>query len=519
MRACYLLLIAAILLGILGCSNNVGVAPYNPAGDTQWANPGVSGGRALWGLWQGVIDPAAETVEFIPLRTSESHLNALPFLEPPALAFITLETLQFNGNIIEADIGIRHPFLGLTEFTGFDVCGVFITNGSITGFGNPALRMAGAGDTRLLNPDGYSRWWNPAEFPVNTGTMYSYNDGLLGTPHASANYDCTLNGYKYFADELGPNDPVSDATPSRRGIFSAGQKNVRHYTIELGNDGLVFNYAVDTSWEMPIGPAPWSAPDDFGPGANRPEAWNVVVNITKNSLWNDGTECGGTLELLIDVYDHFNSELNTISIESPANFPFVESTSPVGGGDGYSSYEISTFDATPAQDSIDVLISVVSEEGYGGYIPGENVTAYFTLNVPVGEIPECLELVEVDKSFHSYFYTKTTQVIYDQETWEAWWKLAIGSTTPPPPPPEIDWDNEMVIAVTMGEFSTGGHYTTIDWACFDDNGDLEIHVTWHHPGPGCMVPQVFTQPWLAVKTDRYDVTYYFTEEIDIYECD
>ena len=163
-----------------GCSGG-DLIPSSPD-SAQPVHAQAASNHLLWGLWQGSIDPELQAIEFTQLRTSQLHLNALPFLEPPALVNLTLETLQFNGNIIEADIGLRHPFLGLTEFTGFDVCGIFITNGSIGGFDDPDLLMPGDGDTRLLNPDGYSRWWNPSEFPVNNGTIFGYTDGLLGTP-------------------------------------------------------------------------------------------------------------------------------------------------------------------------------------------------------------------------------------------------------------------------------------------------------------------------------------------------
>jgi len=502
-----------LVMMLIGCSGGNITIPENAMQSAQ--------GHSLWGLWQGIINPVAETIEFTQLRTSELHLNALPFLEPPALAYLTLETLKFNGNIMDTDIGIRHPFLGLDEFTGFDVCGIFISNGSLTGFIDPDIVMAGEGDTRLLNPDGYSRWWNPVDFPINLGTINSYNDGLLGTPFSAAHYNSTLNGYKYFTDELGPNAPVLAATPSARGVFSAGQKNVRHYTIEIGNDGLIFNYAIDASWGPPSGSPPFDVPGDFGPVANRPEAWNISVTLTENTLWNDGSENGGHLGLLIDVYDHYNAELNTVKIESAGNFPLAGSTTPIDTGMGYARYELSTSDETPAEDSIDILVSVVSEAEYGAVIPDENITAYFTVNVPVAEEPgdDCLELVEVDHGFHSYFYTSTMNVIQDQATWVNWWNDAVGSSSPPPPPPVIDWENETVIAVTMGEFSTGGFYPTIDWACFDGSNDLEIMVTWHWPGPSCYVIQVFTQPWLAVRTEKYTGDYYWTEDIDIYPCD
>ncbi len=340
------------------------------------SNTGQNQTHLLWGLWQFIADPEAGTLDIVQLRSGDMHLNALVFLEPPPLVNLTLESLEFNGNIIEADIGLRHPFLGLDEFTGFDVCGILITNGSITGFDDPDLRMAGDGDTRLLNPDGYSRWWNPAEFPQD-GTMFGYKDGLLGTPNNIASYNSTLNAYKYFCDDLDPDDSLSDVTLGNRGMFSAGQKNIRHYTIDMGA-GLIFNYAVDACWAFPQGDFPWTAPDDFAPEANRAEAWRISVGELENTLWNDGTESGGDLSLAVDVYDWFNAELNTVRIESPGNFPVIESTTIIDGGLGYSTYQIDVTDATPGEGSIDLLISVESETvGYGDLLPGKPVTVYF----------------------------------------------------------------------------------------------------------------------------------------------
>ncbi len=387
MRTC---LVVAVLITLLtlGCSTG-GNAPLTP--DVQAGNRDVSGtaSHCIWGYWQGTIDPANETIDFTQLRAAEFHLNALPFLEPPPLVNLTLESLQFNGDTIEADIGLRHPFLGLTEFTGFDVGGIFIGGGSVSGFTDPGIVMAGESDTRLLNYDGLSRWWNPAEFPVNKKTMFSYNDGLLGTPDAIGNYSATLNGYKYFCDDLDPNDPISDVTLERRGLFSAGKKNIRHYTIKLGDDGLVFNYAIDASWQFPNGDHPWAAPGDFPPGANRSEAWRISIGEIENTLWNDGSDNGGILRLAIDVYDWFGADLNTVRVESPGNFPMIESAMPTGGGDGYSTYEVEIIDATPAQGEIPIFISVISDEAdFEGFIPGTASTAYFTYSAEVtGETP------------------------------------------------------------------------------------------------------------------------------------
>ncbi len=333
----------------------------------------------LWGLYQFTFDPDAGNIEVAPLRGCDMHLNAIVFLEPPPLSLLTLEHIEFNGNLVTADIGLRHPFLGLNEFTGFDVCGVFISKGSLNGFTDTDIVMAGEGDTRLLNPDGLTRWWNPSEFPYD-GTMFGYKDGLLGTKDSVADFNCTINGYKYFADGLGPTDDYLTVDPSKRGVFSAGAKNIRRYELELGDTGLVFNYAIDANWQFPDGQKPWAVPGDFPPTANRPEAWGVDITETSNSLYNNGSgDSGGELGLSIDVYDHYNPDLNTVRVESPGNFDMVESSTPVGGGNGYSTYEIEISDATPTPGSINLLITVESEvEDYGGILPGKKQAVYFT---------------------------------------------------------------------------------------------------------------------------------------------
>ena len=391
-------MLTAICLLAIGCSGSTVDTASPDIASVRGTGSGNS--HCLWGLWQGHIDPVAQTVEFTQLRGAEFHLNALPFLEPPVLVNLSLDSLEFNGDIIEADIGLRHPFLGLTEFTGFDVCGIFISNGSVSGFSDADLVMAGDGDTRLMNPDGYTRWWNPAEFPSN-GTIFGYVDGLLGVPDSVADFNCTLNGYKYYCDDLDdPDDALGDVTLENRGMFSAGQKNVRHFTLQLGADGLMFNYAVDANWTFPEGDPPWMAPDDFPAEANRPEAWNISVSADENSLWNDGESSGGDLGLVIDVYDWYNADMNTITVESAGSFDPETSATATGGGEGYSTYEIDIIEATPAPDAegnIELFITVASEdEGYGGMLEGKFVSSYFKHTVPVGdEAPTTLKNMDI----------------------------------------------------------------------------------------------------------------------------
>jgi len=207
------------MLFVLGCSGATG-DPVGVETGLQTANviPVGDGIHNLWGLWEFKLDAAAQTLEAVPKREADIHLNALKFLEPPPYLYLTIDGISVEGNIVKVLLGLRHPFLALDQFTGFDVSGIIFTNGTVTGFSDPDLVMTGEGDIRLLNADGYTRWWNPSEFP-HTQTVFGYRDGLLGAPYGSAGYNCTLNGYKYFCDDLEAKDPMENVSIEGRGMF------------------------------------------------------------------------------------------------------------------------------------------------------------------------------------------------------------------------------------------------------------------------------------------------------------
>ncbi len=409
----FTLILVMVAFLIAGCSSGGGVDVTVP-GKTTDASPAAASHQS-WGLWQFVADPAAGSLDVVQLRTGNFHLNTRVFLEPPALVYLTLESLEFNGNIIEVDIGLRHPFLGLTEFTGFDVCGMLISNGSYSGFDDSALRYAGPGDTYLVNPDGHSRWWNPVEFPHNA-TAFAYNDGLLGTPDSVADFNSTLNAYKYFCDVLDdPDGPLTDVTQESRGMFSAGQKNIRHYTIELGEDGLIFNYAVDASWTFPQGDPPWTAPDDFAASANRVEPWFINVSEAANSLYYFEGAGGGGIELSIDVYDWFGIETDSVYVESangviPQAGPFA----PTGGGEGYSTYEVDIADASPAASGpLGILITVETEdEGFQDFLPGNTTSAYYVYTTTVSDAPSNHTVTGIEPAYGSLDQDVTGAKVY-----------------------------------------------------------------------------------------------------------
>ncbi len=382
-------MLAAAIIILAGCSSESGINPSSPIQQARDHQSVES--HALWGLYQLTCDPAADTVDVLPIRAADMHLNVLPFLEPPPLVYLTLESAPaFNGDILDVDIGLRHPFLGLDEFTGFDVCGIVISTGSYSGFTDSGITIAGPGDLYLVNADGHSRWWNPDEFPFNpSATAFGYVDGLLGSPNAVSGYNATLNGYKYFADGLDKDEmDITGIDKSDRGKFSAGQKNIRHYQIDMGDEGLIFNYAIDACWQAPGGDPPWSVPDDFAPEANRVEPWCIDVHETANSLWYYGGAGGGNISLEINIYDWYNCEMNTIRVESTGAFAMIES-GPTGGNGEYSTFALDINGPTiESSDDLMILLTANTEDiGFQDFIPGTTTAAYKMYYATVSDEP------------------------------------------------------------------------------------------------------------------------------------
>jgi hypothetical protein len=369
------LLIAAI--AAISCSGN-----GDPSSPTVENTPlELKGSSALgpthylWGLWEFTVDPENGTLEYAPLRTGNVHINLLPILQPPVASKLLVSNVVIDQGVLDVDVSIVHPFPGYSIFSGFDIAAIIITNGSVTGFSDPALVMAGDGDTRLLNADGYTRWWNPAEF-ANTGTVLGYTDGILGKKDEIANYNCTLNGFKLYGNDLNTsNDPI-DVGPTNRLFFKNGFTNTRHLKISLAA-GFQFNYAIDACWEAPSGEEPYNE-DDFPPEANRAEAWLISVAEVENTLWNEnasGGGCGGYLSLLIDVWDHQNAGQNLVWMESPGVFPQTDANL-ISEGDGYATYGVAIENATPTPDSIEILFGIESEVvGYWNHLPDEPLSS------------------------------------------------------------------------------------------------------------------------------------------------
>ncbi|HEX9745369.1 MAG TPA: hypothetical protein VGB30_08070 [bacterium] len=402
--------------------------------------------HALWGLYDIMIDVEAGTFEVVPLRNADFHLNAIKFLEPGGKAGMLTLASKLNFNVdktqLDLDVQIQHPFSGLNQFSGFDVKGILITHGSLSGFSDSSLMLSGMMDMNLKNADGLTRWWNPEEFVGNS--IFSYNDGALGMKDANNDFKATLNGFKYFADALDKDQDMASMDLTDRGVFRAGNANIRHYTIGLPN-GLLsirFNYAIDASWEPAIIKPPVNIPGDFPISANQPEPYLIETLETLNTLYfEDLANNGGMLELDIRVYDWQDATpvpmggIEKVVAEWPALFAPTEAEFVSDMGD-YGLYHVSLVPVIGALTSTTRLTYMVWAEsvdgdGYGGILdPSIKLTSFDTFTALVADTkpntpPQILDGVNGNSSpgLFSEQYTVTAQDIDAGDTLEYLWSV------------------------------------------------------------------------------------------------
>lgn len=334
-----------VLTLIVSCSHSA--VPTDPDSQPSQATTASadnlidSSNKALWGFYDVTYNPGAG-FEVVPLRGPQYTLNVNMFLQPPTGSLSNMQVtivddsnVFANGRVI-VNVALTHPFAGLDEYTGFDVMGIFINDGSNTAHVSSAIKYANPSSNSILrNADGYTRWMNPNEF---TGpSPGGYLDGALGTKNQ--NWSATVNPYKYYCDNLAATEPIkshfgSSLQVQNRGMFSAGKTNTRQYDLKFRMSGglpdLSFQYIILASWIEPTVNPPNNVPGDFPDAANLKEPFHALIDTNgSTAYYNSDADRGGNLIVNVEIFDQaadnnpFNgveNQIDRITVESPNNF-------------------------------------------------------------------------------------------------------------------------------------------------------------------------------------------------------
>ncbi len=122
MRYCLLVFASIILLVLIGCSSLEPIVDDQANNSIDKSGVAVDTGTYIWGLYDITINAELSQADVVPLRAGEFELNALAFLEAPgSTPYLTLSDMEIALPDVNCTITIKHPFNGLTEFSGFMV--------------------------------------------------------------------------------------------------------------------------------------------------------------------------------------------------------------------------------------------------------------------------------------------------------------------------------------------------------------------------------------------------------------
>jgi len=364
-----------ILLLAMSCSGG-SLLPVAP-GEIQ-PSPSLSGretghvqtSTCLWGVWDIEIDPTPMTAEAVPFRGADFTCNVTRFIDgPPVNLLLSLGTVDIQPDYVDItlDIGIRHPFPGLKKLTGFDVLGVFLGDGSDIYPGPWGFPVAGVTDQRLLNPDGYTRWFNSVEFGGTSNPLFGYSPGALGSPGYTPS--AMLNPYRYFADGLGKMDSAFDyltANSAARGSFTPGATNERTYHLRFPKSiGIRFQYAVIAHWKAPGIENP--SPADFPPSANADEAPTIRIEDSSDVYFISESDFGGSIILDISAWDWSagcSGVMDEYAIicytDAYSGWWYTVDMTPVGGAEHYCTFHAEIpVETLTSSDPLPVWIEVI----------------------------------------------------------------------------------------------------------------------------------------------------------------
>ncbi len=340
-----LVMLAVAAFVAIGCSGG-GKDPVTLSANHELTSESTPTGPThtnLWGYFDVYIDIENRTAEVVPNRRVMFAVNVVRFVnDPPAnMTLQIVDIVPGSGYVdIDIDVTLRHPFPGMHQYDGYDVRGVFMGDASDTLAYNSSLAYPVLGTDQYMlddpingdggGPDGYTRWFNYAEF--TTPGLFGYTPGVFESPDFDG--DATLCPYRYFADGLTAKQDLWEflTTTGDNGVFSASETNTRNYYLRFPyTKEMEFGYAIV---------ADWKAPDVHPSNATEAVACSVIDN--SEVYYIDPTTNGGNLILDISLFG-WEYQPSTIYIESTvlsAVATFDPGAIVTGGGDHYSTYHI-----------------------------------------------------------------------------------------------------------------------------------------------------------------------------------
>ena len=109
----------------------------------------------------------------------------------------------------------------------------------------------------------------------------------------------------------------------------------------------------------------------------------------------------------------------------------------------------------------------------------------------------------------------TRTVLRTEEVYASFWERLHADRSSVPERPPVDFDEEVVVAIVLGQRPSGGYSVAIDEVLANDaGGRIQVQFTETVPGDGCLVTAALTSPYVlaTVEAQEEDFTFGGAEE-------
>ena len=131
---------------------------------------------------------------------------------------------------------------------------------------------------------------------------------------------------------------------------------------------------------------------------------------------------------------------------------------------------------------------------------------------------EPVPFTEIEQGAYCGLKARVNFVITDNDTWSTLWTDINNISTGYPDLPYVNFTSEIVIAVFLGEFVTGGYVAEITSIVVSES-EITVYIKEQHPGSSCVLTMALTQPYHIVKASvELSHPVEFVYNLVVYDC-
>jgi len=122
---------------------------------------------------------------------------------------------------------------------------------------------------------------------------------------------------------------------------------------------------------------------------------------------------------------------------------------------------------------------------------------------------------QIDQGQYGDIVEGTQTVLRDEEAYASFWERLHADRSSVPERPPVDFDEEVVVAIVLGQRPSGGYSVAIDEVLANDaGGRIQVQFTETVPGDGCLATAALTSPYVlaTVEAQEADFTFEGAEE-------